>query len=113
MRFSPLNYRSLFILYGLSALVLIPFGAVYAFATIHGWNRNLALIICLISGASVALLLWSRLEPRLLAAQSDHIVGPVSPQLFNALPSAGKAGSTWGVASSGQAATAGHVHYAL
>lgn len=69
MRFSPLNYRSLAILYGLSAIVLLPFGIVYAYAVIHGWNRDHALIICLAVGVLTDLLLWSRLEPRLLAAQ--------------------------------------------
>jgi hypothetical protein len=126
MRLSPLNYRSLFILYGLSVLSLMPFGGFYAYATIHGWNRNHVLLICLISGVSVALMLWSLLEPGLLAAQSVRVAKPVNRYVFNASSSVVETCSTWGVAQmriassaaptassfSGQVATAGKVHYA-
>jgi hypothetical protein len=81
MRLSPLSYRSLFVLYGASAIVLLPFGGVYAYARTHGWDRNSALLVCLISGVAVALLVWSRLEPRLLASQPIKIDLNLNPAM--------------------------------
>jgi hypothetical protein len=73
MQFSSLNYRSLFLLYGLSALILIPFGGLFAYLTIHGWNPPHVLVVCLIFGITAALLLWSWVEPRLLAVQTPLV----------------------------------------
>lgn len=87
MRLSPLNYRSLFILYGLSVVVLLPFGALYAYLEIHGWNRDYALIVCLMFGVLAALSLWSRIEPRLLATQLGMVnLDPIAPNSFATIP---------------------------
>lgn len=87
MRLSPLNYRSLFLLYGISAIVLVPFGGAYAYASTHGWDRSHALLVCLVSGVGVAVLVWAKLEPRLLAAQPAKVNLKIAmPQIFGGLP---------------------------
>jgi len=67
MRSPLLRYRALFILYGASALVLLPFGSGYAYACVHGWDKPSALIIFLVLGVIAALSVWAVPEPRLLA----------------------------------------------
>jgi len=66
MRSPLLSYRALFILYGASALVLLPFGG-YAYVCLHAWDKPSALIIFLVLGVIAALSVWAVLEPRLLA----------------------------------------------
>ncbi|MGH7813855.1 MAG: hypothetical protein ACREQI_07620 [Candidatus Binataceae bacterium] len=83
MRLSPLNYRSLLILYGVCAAVLFAFAGVYVYAHHHGWTG--ALPILLIAGVGTALIVWARLEPRLLAAQPAqgdlNVVNLVVPEV--------------------------------
>src|SRR5690349_4351448 len=70
MRLPPLNYRSLLILYGASTLALLPFAVAYAYAYNHGsWHQSTVLPVFFAAGVAAALLVWARLEPRLLAAQ--------------------------------------------
>ncbi len=76
MRSPSLNYRSLLILYGTSALVLLPFGAGYAYVCLHGWDKRTAFLVFVILGAIVALACWEWLEPGLLAGQPSEVATP-------------------------------------
>ncbi len=88
MRSSLPSYRSLFILYGASALVLLPFGGGYAYACLRGWDKQNALIIFLALGVIAALSVWAVLEPRLIASQPAKVnVDVIVPQVFARLPS--------------------------
>jgi hypothetical protein len=61
---SRLSHRSLFLLYGASALTLLVFGLIYAYAHRRGWNHSYAVFLG--GGVIAALLVWSRVESRLL-----------------------------------------------
>ncbi len=87
MRSRLLSYRSLFILYGTSVLVSLPFGGAYAYACLHGWDRSQALLLFLALGAIAALSAWAILEPRLLARQPVEMnFDAIVPQVFVSLP---------------------------
>lgn len=73
MRLPLLSYRALLILYGASVLVLLPFGAAYAYARLHGANRTASLMVCLILGVAAALSLWAWLEPRLISPRAPKM----------------------------------------
>jgi hypothetical protein len=93
----PLNHRSLLILYGASALILIPFGFLFAFAVQHGRDRTVSFVACLALGVVVALVVWTRLERKIV----DH-----APHFFPANPGTptSRAVFQFGVMSSSQAA---------
>jgi hypothetical protein len=80
MRLPWLSYRSLLILYGVSVATLFPLAAVYAYAYQHGWNRGPVLVVCLALGIISALIVWSRLEPHLLARQPAKVNLDATPQ---------------------------------
>lgn len=80
-----LNYRSLFVLYGVSALVFLVFGLGYAYARLHRWYGTRALVVFLPLGAIAALFVWAWLEPRLLDPQPIEYKGAsviFNPQLM-------------------------------
>jgi hypothetical protein len=66
MRSPRLSYRALFSLYGASALTLLPFALMYAYASKHGADHGTALVLCLSIGVIMALVVWAWLEPKLV-----------------------------------------------
>ena len=73
MRSPLLSYRALLVLYGVSALVLLPFGFGYAYACLHGWDRLGSLTTFLVLGVIAALSVWALLGPRGFAGPPTEV----------------------------------------
>jgi hypothetical protein len=67
MHSPQLNLWSRFKLYATSALVLLPFGLVYAVGIHRGWDRRVILFPLLLVGVGLALVSWRWYELSLLA----------------------------------------------
>jgi hypothetical protein len=54
------------ILYGASALTLVPFGVLYALAVQYGWDHTTLFVVCVALGVAIALMVWTWLEGRIV-----------------------------------------------
>lgn len=61
-RLPSLSHRSLFVLYGASALTLVPFGVMYALAVRHGWSHATSFFGWVAIGVCAALMVWAWIE---------------------------------------------------
>jgi hypothetical protein len=59
------SYRLLLVLYGASAVALVPFGLLYAYAVENGRTQPVVFWACLGIGILAALIVWANLESRL------------------------------------------------
>jgi hypothetical protein len=79
----PLNYRSLLILYGAAAATLLPFAVIGGYVHNQDWSQGAVLPVLFAAGIAVALFVWGRLEPRLLAHQPpEENLGAVAPEII-------------------------------